>query len=206
MAFAADPVVVEDPPAPPGASIDVRYRMTIGDIFRASAEGSRYSRMMVLFGALGAFGSLFGILNGDMLSLIWLVVVIAFVSGILPGALVAAFARQRRDLVAREIRLQADGAGIRMHSPGASSDVDWATFRRMRDMSSAVLLDLGTGAATFVPKRALTPAEQVLLLDLGRRTGLLEAGSSWKMPLVGVLLGLAVGLVLVALTGNIAPA
>jgi hypothetical protein len=206
MSFAADPIVVEGPPAPPDAGIDVQYRMTIGDVFRASAEGSRYSRMMVLFGALGAFGCLFGILTGDLLSLLWLLVVIGLVSGILPGALVAGFARQRRDLLAREIHLQADEAGIRMQSPGASSEVDWATFRRMRDMSAAVLLDFGTGAATFVPKRALTPPEQLRLLELGRRRGLLEGGWSWKMPLAGVLPGLAAGLVLVALTINNAPA
>jgi hypothetical protein len=158
---------------------------------------------MVIFGFFGAWSSVLGILSGDLPSIVWMVAVLAFITGLIPGLISAVFARQRADLLAREVLLHADDDGIRLRSPGSSSEADWATFRRMRELSGDVLLDFGTGAAMFVPKRAMTADQRDRLLELGRRAGLLESGSSWKMPLAGIAAGLATVSVFVALTiGN----
>jgi len=79
-------------------------------------------------------------------------------------------------------------------------------FRRMREMSRDILLDFGTGAATFVPKRVMTSSQLDTLRELGQSAGLLESSSSWTMPLVGVGVGVLTVAGFVVLTGGLAPA
>ena len=201
------PVESGDAVAPsPTQAVEVRYNLTLRDMFRASCEWSRYSRMMLVFGFLVAWGSVLGIITGDVLSFVWMLIGIAFVTGVIPGLLTVVFARQRRDLLEREMWLQADRSGIRMKAPGSSSEADWSMFRRMREMSRDILLDFGTGAATFVPKRVMTSSQLDTLRELGQSAGLLESSSSWTMPLVGVGVGVLTVAGFVVLTGGLAPA
>jgi hypothetical protein len=94
-------------------------------------------------------------------------------------------------LAKAEIRLEADDVGVRMALPMSSSTSGWSAFRRLRETSESFILDFGTGMGTFVPKRALSREQAATLRDLAEAAGVLASGSSWRLPVIGLVFGLA---------------
>ena len=184
----------------PGEVVDVRYALSTRDLFEPAAAGSRHSVMAGAFGFIMIPGTMFGILQGDLLSVAFGALAVGFVTGGIPGALTMVMAGRRPDILAMEQRLEIDGAGVRMTSERLSSNATWAYFRRVRETYTAFLFDFGTGAMTFVPKRALDLEQRAAVRKIAAREGKLDRRSSWFWPAVGTGLGGIVTILILALT------
>lgn len=178
-------------PAPPVVAVDATFRITLGDVFRASAEASRHSWLAAVAGFILVFGTFFWAAREDITSIALAVVGIGLSTGWLSGLIVMLNTRRRPDLLAREHVLHADAAGIRWVAPESTSDTAWGFYRRIREMRGDFLLDTGTGAATFVPKHGLTTGQAETFRHLARQAGLLVSGSSWIRPIIGYGFGMA---------------
>ncbi len=183
-----------------GRVLDVRYSLRARDLLEPGAAGSRHSMITALFGFFLVFGSVFPILMGDWTVIGFVLFAVGFVTGLIPGAIMAFMAGRRPDLLSLEQRVVIDGEGVRMASERATSTSTWSLFKRVRETRTAFLLDFGTGAATFVPKRALDAREQATLVAIAMDAGKMDHRSSWYWPAVGVGLGVIVTVILLALT------
>jgi hypothetical protein len=191
-----------------GASVpvvDVRYRLTPRDVFRATMDANRYSKLTVVFGIVLVSVAVTGTQNGDISAIFFVAMAAGFITGAVPAAISAFMASRRPDLLSREVWLRVGRDGVRMASPGSTTEFDWATVRRMRDMPLDFLLDFGTGAAAFVPKRVLDPAQTDGIRTLGADNGKLETSSSWAWPVFGLALGTIFTMVLILLSSASAP-
>jgi hypothetical protein len=169
--------------------VDATFRLTLGDVFRASAEGARHSWLAAIFGFMFVYGFFFSVLVADFVTIAFAAVGFGFSTGWLSGLVVAIGASRRRDLLALEHTLHVDRDGISWVSSGSASREAWGMYRRIRDMRSDFLLDSGTGSATFVPKRVLTAEQVATFRHLAASAGLLVAGSSWVRPVIGYAVG-----------------
>jgi hypothetical protein len=176
---------------PPPVAVDATFRITLGDVFRASAEASRHSWLAAVAGWVLVFGAFFWAARDDITSAAIAVIGIGFSTGWLSGLLVVINTRRRPDLLARDHVLHVDADGIRWVAPDATSDTAWRFYRRIREMRGDFLLDTGAGSATFVPKRGLTDAQAETFRHLARQAGLLVSGSSWVRPVIGYAVGIA---------------
>ncbi len=171
-------------------AIDIRYRLTARDVFAATAAANRYTRLAAVFAAVAVVITATDFLIGDPLWPMPLLIGAGFASGAGPGLLGAWAWRRGPDVAKAEMRLEADSAGVRMALPMSSSVSDWSMFRRIRITPEAFILDFGTGSDTFVPQRALTRDQAAALRDLAEAAGVLQAGSSWRLPAIGLAAGL----------------
>jgi hypothetical protein len=191
-------------PEPAGTSaddaVDVRYALSTRDLFEPATTGSRHSVMAGAFGFMMIPGTVFGILQGDPFTVAFGALALGFVTGVIPGALTMFMAGRRPDILTMEQRVVIDAAGVKMSSERASSTATWAMFKRVRETVTAFLLDFGTGAMTFVPKRALDVEQRAAVRQIAAREGKLDRRSSWFWPAVGTGLGGIVTILILALT------
>ncbi len=191
-------------PEPAGTSeddvVDVRYALSTRDLLEPATTGSRHSMMCGAFGFIMVPGTVFGILQGDPFTVAFGALALGFVTGIIPGAITMFMAGRRPDILTLEQHVIIDATGVRMSSERASSTATWAMFRRVRETGSAYLLDFGTGAMTFVPKRALDHEQRAAVREIAARAGKLDRRSSWFWPGVGTGLGGIVTILILALT------
>ena len=188
----------------PRTSVDgvvvVRYALSTRDLLEPATTGSRHSTVTGVFGFFMIPGMVFGILQGDLFTVAFGALALGFVTGVIPGALTMFMAGRRPDILTMEQHVVIDAAGVRMSSERASSTATWAMFRRVRETGSAFLLDFGTGAMTFVPKRALDFEQRAAVREIAARAGKLDRRSSWFWPAVGTGLGGIVTILILALT------
>ncbi len=184
----AIPATPMAPPPPP--AVDAVFRVTLGDLFRASAEGARHSWLAAAFGFLFVYGAFFWSASSGWLTGAFIVVGFGFSTGWLSALLVVLGMSRRRDLLARDYAFHADAEGIRWVGPGTSTQAAWSVYARIRDMRHDFLLETGTGSAAAVPKEALGPDGVETFRGLARRAGLLSAGSSWMRPFIGYATGM----------------
>ena len=191
-------------PEPTGTSadvvVDVRYALSTRDLFEPATTGARHSMITAAFGFVMVPGTVLGLLQGDLLTIAFGAFALGFITGVIPGALTVFMAGRRPDLLAMEKRVEIDGAGVRSTSERLSSNATWSYFRRVRETDTAFLLDFGTGAMTFVPKRALDLGQRASVRDIAPREGKLDRRSSWFWPAVGTGLGGIVTILILALT------
>jgi hypothetical protein len=174
-----------------GASVSVSYRLARRDVFAATAAANRYTKLAAGFAAVAVVITVADFLIGDPVWPIPLLIGSGFATGAAPGLLGVWAWTRRPDLAQAEILLEADPAGVRLALPMSASASEWSAFRRLRETSESFILDFGTGMGTFVPKRALSPEQAASLRSLAEAAGVLEKGSSWRLPVIGLVVGLA---------------
>ncbi len=176
------------------AGVDLRYQPVIGDYFDAMASAARHSRFAAAMGAaLVVMASTAIVLIGDKVSVVILLAGILFLTGHLPAALSLGTVWRKRSLLTREVVIHADATGVRSSLAGTKSEVDWSTFKRVRDVRTAFLLDLGTGGGAIVPKRVFDADSLARFRALARGAGVLDASSPALDLGVGSLIGVVVG-------------
>jgi hypothetical protein len=186
--------------APAGPVVDVRYSLRARDLFEPGAAGSRHSMVTALFGFVFVPGTVFALLMGDLTVIAFALFVLSFLTGVLPAAIMTFMAGRRPDLLALEQHVVIDMDGVRMASERATSTSTWTMFKRVRETGTAYLLDFGTGAATFVPKRALDRDQLATIRSIAEAVGKFDRRSSWYWATVGIGLGSIATVILLALT------
>ena len=185
--------------ADPASVVEVHYRLTTRDAFRAASAASRYSRVSAAMGTfMVVLGAAAAILAGDVLSVLIAILGILLVSGLVGGTLSALGLRRRQDLLAHDARVRADPSGVRLSYLGVTSDATWPAFRRVRDTGEDFLFDFGTGAVTFVPSRAFSVGELAAFRQLMRNASVLDRRSSIGPMLSGIVVGALVAGVFMA--------
>jgi ADP-ribose pyrophosphatase len=167
-------------PAVGGPSVEVQYRLTMGQWLRATAALGRRSRANVVFGVLallGAFGYAF-LLDGPLLAAILAISGVAMLTGWFSAPFVWFYARRRPDLFDAPVRFRADRAGIEVIAPFGSGRNAWGVYRQIRRSGGFLFFGSGAGADVFVPLDAfdedrlrilgLLAAEHGLTLDGAR--------------------------------------
>ena len=185
----------------PDEAVAFAYTLTPMDVFSATTAMSRHSILSGFFGFIGVLGTVLGMLVADPAAIAFALFSIGFATGVLPGNLSAGMASRRRDLLALETHVEIDATGVRMANERTASMATWSTFRRIRDTPTAFALDFGTGAGTFVPKRAMDAPERAAVRRIAVRVGKYDRASSWRWPAIGVAFGAVTTLVVVSVHG-----
>ncbi len=159
-----------------GESVTVTYRMTMGEVLRATVGLSRRSNIVRLFGLLMVVLAIVPVMNGDLVSLIFLALGLAIAT----GWFIAPFAwwmfRKRPDLVGADTTLTVDDDGIRIGSDVTQGRRTWSTFRKVHDVAECFLFDNAAGVSMVVPKRAFSDSELAVVYRKLDRNGLLPSG------------------------------
>lgn len=159
----------------PGAAALARatWRMSMGRLYRASTAMVRQSRGMQALGLVSLAAGLYTLVAGAPLE-VWgwpLVFGVALVTGVYCLPIVWWQARKRPEIVTAENVLTADAAGVRVTAPYGGGAWKWSLFRRVREFSGFMLLDMQIGQGVLVPVDAFDPANlaafRKLLLDAG---------------------------------------
>lgn len=154
---------------------------------------------------LGTFGvatSLFSLLIvGDPVALVILIGGVALLSGTFIVPFVWWSIHQRRDLVLAPIEVVADASGLSVATATTTGRHDWSVFRRVRETSGAFLFDTGAGTAILLSKRGVAEADLTRLRLLLVRSGTLDfpQGGDWSRRITGVVIGLGLTAVVIAL-------
>jgi hypothetical protein len=180
------------------ATIRAEYQPQRGDYFKAAVLSSARSMPNAAFGtALTCMALLAIILTGDRLSVLILVAGVAGLTGLWSLPFLALALRRRPDLFLGPHELTADADGVRFATASARSEQGWPTFRRVREVGGAFLLDYGTGANALIPARAFDPESAVLFRDLAEHAGKLDHTPIWRGLVVGIGIGVAIVLAFV---------
>ena len=143
--------------------------------------------------AVGAFvlftGAAAFVITADFVNLLIGFVGLLWLTGLLPGLLMAFMAGRRPEIMQLPTDLTVSAAGIRTVTPLASGEAAWATYKRLRSTGSTLLLELGTGAAVLVPRRAFTAAQIERVEEWADAAGVLDRAS----PVLAYAKGLAIG-------------
>jgi hypothetical protein len=144
-------------PPQPGdrAVVRAQYRITAGDVMRASASLTRASVGNRLF-SLVMIG--LGIVNLLIDQIAFGTASLLIGVSLLTGVLTVPFAwyqvRKRPELFDQDAEFIADEEGLRYTSPFGSGSSPWNAFKRVREMSGYFFLDSGVGANMILPLRA----------------------------------------------------
>jgi 8-oxo-dGTP pyrophosphatase MutT (NUDIX family) len=154
-------------PAPDPTTIERTYRMTRGELARASVELAQRSRFLLVSGIVLLALGMYPLVNGD----IWagtpaLVIGLAMLTGLisLPFTLFAAW--RYRERVLPEITITIDATGIRYRSATASSINAWESFARIRETGRFLWFELPP-QTSVVPNRIFSSDE---LAEIRRST------------------------------------
>ena len=179
--------------------VEIRYRLTRRDLVLATAVVFRLSQAAFAFAALGVLVTVPMVQGGDPTWWLPLLFGAAGATGFGPALLGAGPWSRLPGIDSDEIGFTADAAGLRTTMPISAKSASWSRVRSVRETRDCFLLDLGPAAVTFVPKRVMASSEMETLRRLATASGALDIGSSWLMPVLGTLLGVAVTGVVVAL-------
>lgn len=174
------------------AVVDVRYRLTFREVFLVVAEMNRCSKLAAFFGLFIVLIPAMSLSMGDWTGIVALLLGLSFVSGTLPATLAAWTFSRRREFMEFEWRTVIDADGIATWTPKSEGRAKWSMYRRIRETQTAFILDMGTGAGSFLPKSAFDAATSAAIASYAADAGLLVRGSTWRLPLIGVGIGLAI--------------
>ncbi len=160
-----------------GESVTVTYRMTMGEVLRATVGLSRRSNIARIFGLLMVALSIVPVLNGDLVSVVFLALGLAIATGWFTAPFAWWMFRKRPDRIGADTTLTADDDGIGMGSDFAKGRTAWSTFRKIHDVADCLLFDTAAGVSMVVPKRAFSDAQLAVVYRLLDRNGLLPAGA-----------------------------
>jgi ADP-ribose pyrophosphatase len=160
-----------------GESVTVTYRMTMGEVIRATVGLSSRSLTARILGLLMVAVAIVPILNGDVLSVVFLLIGIALATGWFSAPFAWWMFRKRPDLIGADTTLTIDGDGIEIASPFARGRNAWSAFRKVHDVADCFLFDTAAGVSMVVPKRALSPTQLGVVYRLLDGNGLLPVGA-----------------------------
>jgi len=163
--------------APAGDSVTVTYRLATREVIRATVGLAGRSVFARLLGLLMVALAIVPVLNGDLVSLVFLVVGAAIATGWFAAPIAWWMFRKRPDLVAADTTLTADERGIDTATPFGGGRTEWSTFRKAHDVAGCLLFDTAAGVSMVVPKRAFSPSQLGVLYRLLERNGLLPDGA-----------------------------
>ncbi len=158
-------------------SVTVTYRMTMGEVLRATVGLSRRSNIVRFFGLLMVALAIVPVMNGDLVSLVFLALGLAIATGWFAAPFAWWMFRKRPDLIGADTTLTVDDAGIGMGSDFAKGRTAWSTFRKVHDVADCFLFDTTAGVSMVVPKRAFSDSELAVVYRLLDRNGLLPTGA-----------------------------
>ena len=161
--------------AEPGAdAISVDFAMTTREQVLANLVLYQRSKGSWAIGLFGLLAGGLSALNGEWVTAVVLLVLAALVaSGLIAVPFVLWFARKRPDLVQAQITFTADGEGVTYASPTGVAQLEWQTYRRVRDAGGFFFLDTGAGLNQVVPRRAFSSSQLGIFYRLVERAGLL---------------------------------
>jgi ADP-ribose pyrophosphatase len=159
-----------------GDSVTATYRMTMGEVIRATVGLARRSIGARFLGLLMIVVTIVPILNGDLLSLPFLLFGAAIATGWFAAPIAWWMFRKRPDLVGAETTLTFDGQGIEVASPFAQGRTAWSTYSKVHDVADCFLFDNAAGVSMVVPKRAFSASQLGVVYRLLDGNGLLPAG------------------------------
>jgi ADP-ribose pyrophosphatase len=160
-----------------GESVTVTYRMTMGEMLRASVGLARRSILVRVFGLLMVAVAIVPVMNGDVISLVFLVLGLAIATGWFTAPFAWWMFRKRPDLVGADTTLTLDGDGVGSGTDFGRGRTAWSTFRKVHEVGDCFLFDTAAGVSMIVPKRAFTDAHLAVVYRLLDRNGLLASGA-----------------------------
>ena len=156
-----------------GDSITATYRVTLGEVVRATVGLARRSMWVRLLGLFMIAITGIAALSGDPFALVGVAVGLAIAT----GWALAPFAwwqfRQRPDLFGAETTLTVDEGGLDVEGPFIQGHTNWNTYRKVHDVAGCFLFDNAAGVSLIVPKRAFSPSQLGVMYRLLDRRGLL---------------------------------
>lgn len=188
-----------------GPMVRAEYQPQRGDYLKTAVLSAARSMPNAAFGsALVGMSSLAVILTGDLLSAVTLVAGIAVVTGLWCVPFLALALRRRPDLFLGPHELTADSHGVRFAIASGRSEQGWPTFRRVREVGGAFVLDYGTGANAIIPARAFDATSIVLFRGLAEEAGKLDQTPVWRGAVVGICIGVAIVVAFVLIVSALA--
>jgi ADP-ribose pyrophosphatase len=159
-----------------GESVTVTYRMSMVELLRATVALTRRSTFVRLFGLLMLVVAIVLLMNGESVSVIFLVSGLAIASGWFAAPFAWWLFRKRPDLVGADTTLTMDEEGIELASRFGRGRSAWSAYRRAHDVGDYLLLDTEAGVGMVVPKRAFSDTQLGVVYRLLDRHGLLAGG------------------------------
>ena len=156
-----------------GDSVTVAYRMTRGEVIRATVGLSRRSWTARILGLLVIAVAIVPILNGDLASIVFLALGLSLATGWFSAPFAWWMFRKRPDLIGADTTVTVDERGIELVSSYAHGRTEWATFRKVHDIADCLLFDTAAGASMILPKRAFSATQLGVVYRLLDRNGLL---------------------------------
>lgn len=180
--------------AQPAEQVTFTAQPTASDYVSTSAALLRVSTgSQVLGGAMLGLGTVGLISFTDLFS----VVPIAFGLALITGAFAVPFVwygiRRRRDLLLAPLHVSADREGISITGPTSTARQQWSTYKRVREVPTAFLLDTGAGANLMIAKRGPDPEVIERFRSLLADVGLLRAVASAETRAAWILAGVGIG-------------
>jgi hypothetical protein len=143
--------------------------------------------------------------QGDLVSLLFVLMALSFLSGFVVAPIVWWSIHRRPDLVLAPIDVEADTDGLTRISSQATRRDTWSAYRRVRETSRGFLLDSGVGPVEQITKRGVGREDIEAFRALLGAVGLLKPATMLDRlrPLLWVALGLAVAVALGFATGTL---
>lgn len=145
---------------------------TTSDMVWNAASLMQRSRFAMVVGGFNTTLAALGLVRGDVVSVILLLLGLSFLTGLFVAPFVWWAIRQRRELVLAPVTFTADVGGLDIESSVSHGRQDWSVYRRANETDRAFVLDTGIGAAVVITKRGLAPASIHALRALLARVGL----------------------------------
>jgi ADP-ribose pyrophosphatase len=159
-------------------SVTVTYRMTMAELLRATVALTRRSTLTRLFGLLMVVVAIVPIMNGDLVSLVFLVLGLAIASGWFAAPFAWWMFRKRPDIVGADTTVTVDDEGVALASQFGRGRSAWSAYRKAHDVDEYLLFDTQAGVSLILPKRAFSATELGVVYRLLDRHGLLTGGAS----------------------------
>lgn len=167
---------------------------TASDYVSTSAALLRVSTgSQVLGGAMLGLGTVGLIGLTDPFSLMPIAFGLALITGAFAIPFVWYGIRRRRDLLLAPLHVSADREGISITGPTSTTRQQWSTYRRVREIPTAFLLDTGTGANLMIAKRGPDPEVIERFRSLIADVGLLRGVASAEVRAAWILVGVGIG-------------
>ena len=160
-----------------GDSVTATYQLTMREVIRATVGLAGRSVFARILGLLMVVLAIVPVLNGDLVSLVFLGVGASVATGWFAAPIAWWMFRKRPDLVAADTTLTADELGIETATPFGGGRIEWGTFRKAHDVAGCLLFDTAAGVSMVVPKRAFSASQLGVLYRLLDRHGLLPEGA-----------------------------
>lgn len=160
-----------------GDSVTVTYRMSMAELLRATVALTRRSTLTRVFGLLMIVVAIVPIMNGDLVSLVFLVLGLAIASGWFAAPFGWWMFRKRPDVIGADTTITLDEQGVEMASQFGRGRSAWSAYRKAHDVGDYLLFDTEAGVSLVVPKRAFSPSQLGAVYRLLEANRLLPAGA-----------------------------